>query len=132
MPDLKPVYAAVDANAERYVADLQRLVRQPSISSQNIGVRECAQLLVDMLGEVGVAGQVLETDGLPVVFCEIRAPRADAPTLVVYNHYDVQPPEPLDEWETPPFEAVIRDGVMLGRGTTDAKGNLMVHLKAID
>jgi acetylornithine deacetylase/succinyl-diaminopimelate desuccinylase-like protein len=75
---------------------------------------------------------VLETDGLPVVFGEIRAPRADAPTLVIYNHYDVQPPEPLDEWEAPPFDAVIRDGVMLGRGTTDAKGNLMVHLKAID
>ena len=56
----------------------------------------------------------------------------DAPTLVIYNHYDVQPPEPLDEWTHPPFGAEIADGVMYGRGTTDAKGNLLAHLKAVD
>ena len=126
------VYRAVDEHAERFVADLQRLVRQPSISSQNVGVRECAALLVELMGEVGVAGRVIETDGLPVVYGVIRAGRDDAPRLVIYNHYDVQPPEPLDEWTSPPFEAVIADGVMIGRGTTDAKGNLMAHLKAID
>lgn len=132
MAGLDAVYRAVDENAGRFVADLQRVVRQPSISSQNIGVRECAELIVAMMGELGIAARVMETDGLPVVYGEIRAPRADAPTLVIYNHYDVQPPEPLDEWTHPPFGAEIVDGVLYGRGATDAKGNLLCHIKAVD
>jgi acetylornithine deacetylase/succinyl-diaminopimelate desuccinylase-like protein len=132
MAGIDAVYRAVDENAERFVADLQRVVRQPSISSQNIGVRECADLLVAMMGELGIAARVMETDGLPVVYGEIRAPRPDAPTLVIYNHYDVQPPEPLDEWTHPPFGAEIVDGVLYGRGATDAKGNLLCHIKAVD
>jgi len=132
MTDLDAVYQAVDANDERFVADLQRVVRQPSISSQNIGVRECAALLVAMMQDLGMDARVMETAGLPIVYGEVRAPRADAPTLVIYNHYDVQPAEPLDEWTHPPFAADIVDGVMYGRGTTDAKGNLLAHLKAVD
>ncbi len=129
---LDRVYRAIDAEQGRFVADLQRLVRQPSISSQNVGVRECAELLVAMMAEVGIAGRVLETDGLPVVYGEIHSPRADAPTLVIYNHYDVQPPEPLEEWTHPPFGAEIVGDRLIGRGATDAKGNLMCHLKAVD
>lgn len=132
MADLPAVYAAVDRERERFIADLQRAVRQPSISSQRIGVRECAALLVAMMGDLGIAARVMETAGLPVVYGEIRAPDPAAPTLVIYNHYDVQPPEPLDEWTHPPFGAEIADGIMIGRGTTDAKGNLLAHLKAVD
>src|SRR6476646_8622595 len=132
MTDLNPVYQAIDANEARFVADLQRVVRQPSISSQNIGVRECAALLTEMMRDLGMDARVMETAGLPVVYGEIRAPRADAPTLVIYNHYDVQPADPLGEWTHPPFDAAIVDGVMYGRGTTDAKGNLLAHLKAVD
>jgi len=132
MTDLDAVYQAIDANDERFVADLQRAVRQPSISSQNIGVRECAALLVAMMQDLGIEARMMETPGLPIVYGEMRAPRADAPTLVIYNHYDVQPAEPLDEWTHPPFAADIVDGVMYGRGTTDAKGNLFAHLKAVD
>src|SRR5436305_13025895 len=119
MAALDTVYGAVDAHAEQFVADLQRVVRQPSISSQKIGVRECAELLVAMMGDLGIAARVMETEGLPVVYGEIRSPHADAPTLVIYNHYDVQPPEPLDEREHPPFDAEIVGGVMYGRGTTE-------------
>ncbi len=132
MAALVDIYRVIDENQDRFVADLQRVVRQPSISSQNIGVRECADLLVSMMGDLGIEARVMETAGLPVVYGEIRAPRADAPTLLIYNHYDVQPPEPLEEWTHPPFGAEIVDGVMYGRGTTDAKGNLLAHLKAID
>jgi len=132
MADLDAVYAAIDREQGRFVGDLQRAVRQPSISSQGIGVRECAALLVEMMGDLGIAARVMETDGLPVVYGEIRAPDPAAPTLVIYNHYDVQPAEPLDEWSWPPFGAEVADGVMYGRGTTDAKGNLFAHLKAID
>lgn len=132
MAELDAVYAAIEREQGRFIGDLQRAVRQPSISSQGIGVRECAALLVEMMGELGIAARVMETTGLPVVYGEIHAPDPAAPTLVIYNHYDVQPPEPLDEWSWPPFGAEVADGVMYGRGTTDAKGNLFAHLKAID
>ena len=75
MAELDTVYRAVDENEARFVADLQRVVRQPSISSQNIGVRECAALLVAMMGDLGMDARVMETAGLPVVYGEIRAPR---------------------------------------------------------
>lgn len=132
MTDIERVYQMIDERRDHHVAQLQRLVRQPSISSQNVGVHECAQLLVDMMGELGIQGDVMATPGLPVVFGEIRSLRADAPTLVIYNHYDVQPPDPVDEWMHDPFAAEIVDGVMYRRGTTDAKGNLLCHLMAID
>ena len=132
MGDLGAVYAAVERERERFIGDLQRVVRQPSISSQGIGVRECAELLVTMMGDLGIDARVLETAGLPVVYGEIRAPNPDAPTLVIYNHYDVQPPEPLEEWDYPPFGAEVHDGILYGRGATDAKGNLLAHLKAVD
>ena len=132
MSDLSAVYAAVDREQERFIADLQRVVRQPSISSQGIGVRECAELLVEMMGDLGIDARVMHTAGLPVVYGEISAPDPAAPTLVIYNHYDVQPPEPLDEWTRPPFGAEIAAGVLYGRGATDAKGNLLAQLKAVD
>jgi acetylornithine deacetylase/succinyl-diaminopimelate desuccinylase-like protein len=89
-------------------------------------------LLVAMMGDLGIDARVLETAGLPVVYGAVRSPNPAAPTLVIYNHYDVQPPEPLDEWAHPPFGAEIVDGVLVGRGATDAKGNLLAHLKAVD
>jgi acetylornithine deacetylase/succinyl-diaminopimelate desuccinylase-like protein len=126
------VLQAIDRRFESSVRALQRVVQQPSISSQNIGVRECAELLVSMMTELGINARVMDTAGRPVVFGEIRSTLRNAPTLVIYNHYDVQPPEPLEEWEYPPFGAEIHDGIMYGRGTTDAKGNLLCHLMAID
>ncbi|MBX5445078.1 M20/M25/M40 family metallo-hydrolase [Sphaerobacter sp.] len=132
MTDLSPVYAYVDTHADRMIADLQRLIRQPSISSANIGVRECAELLVEMMGDVGITARVIETDGLPVVYGEITGDRPDAPTLLIYTHYDVQPADPESDWESPPFEARRVGDRIIGRGTTDAKGNLMAHLKAVE
>ncbi len=131
MADLAAVYRAVEAGRERHIADLQRVVRQPSISSQNVGVRECAALLVGMMTELGIEARVLETAGLPVVYGEVRAPAPDAPTLVIYNHYDVQPPDPVEEWTRPPFGGEIDGDTLYGRGATDAKGNLMAHLGAV-
>lgn len=131
MTDIERIYSYVDEHSDQMIADLQRLVRQPSISSTNTGVRECAELLVEMMGEVGIDARVMETDGLPVVFGQITSDRPDAPTLLIYTHYDVQPGDPEDAWESPPFEARIVGDRMIGRGTTDAKGNLMAHLKAV-
>ena len=132
MADLDAAFRYVDDNADRMVGDLQRLIRQPSISSARIGVRECADLLVEMMGDVGIVARVMDTDGLPVVYGEIAANVPDAPTLVIYTHYDVQPADPESAWESPPFEARRVGDRIVGRGATDAKGNLMAHLKAVE
>jgi acetylornithine deacetylase/succinyl-diaminopimelate desuccinylase-like protein len=131
MADLTAVYGAVERERERFIADLQRVVRQPSISTQRIGVRECAELLVEMMGDLGIDARVMETAGLPVVFGEIRAPNPDAPTLVIYNHYDVQPPEPLELWDSPPYAGEVRDGRFYARGVADDRGDLLARVQAI-
>lgn len=129
---MQRVWSVVDQEQERMIEDLRRLIRQPSISSLGQGVRECAHLLVAMMAEVGVRGEILETEGHPAVYGEIQADRPGAPTLLIYNHYDVQPADPYGEWRHDPFAAVIEGDRIIARGSTDAKGNLMAHLKAID
>lgn len=126
------MHAYVDAERDRFVELLRRVIRQPSVSSQNRGVRECAALLVEEMRAIGIEARVMETAGLPVVFGELRSARPDAPTLLIYNHYDVQPEEPVEEWEHPPFAADIVGDRIIGRGATDAKGNLVCHLAAAE
>ncbi len=130
--DLQSVYQYIDDHADSMIADLQRVIRQPSISSANVGVRECANLLVEMMTDLGIDARVAETKGLPVVFGRINEAGPDAHTLVIYNHYDVQPADPESAWESPPFEARIVGDRIVGRGATDAKGNLLAHLKAVE
>ena len=132
MTDLQQVYRYIDDHADSMISDLQRVIRQPSISSANVGVRECAALLVEMMGDLGIESWVAETEGLPVVFGKINEAGPEALTLVIYNHYDVQPADPESDWESPPFEARIVGDRIIGRGATDAKGNLMAHLKAVE
>jgi acetylornithine deacetylase/succinyl-diaminopimelate desuccinylase-like protein len=93
-------------------------------------MQECAELVADMLVARNFSTEIMPTDGAPVVFAE-RKGKLDK-TLLFYNHYDVQPPEPLDEWETPPFEPNIRDGKMYARGVSDDKGHIISRLYAID
>lgn len=115
---------------EQYVNELLRLVRQPSISSQNIGVEDCAALLKEMMEEAGIHARIMETAGSPVVYGEVMHPENEV-TILFYGHYDVQPPEPLEEWVSPPFEPTIRDGKVYGRGTGDNKGQLLAHVLAV-
>ncbi|MEX2425511.1 MAG: hypothetical protein WD401_01995, partial [Thermomicrobiaceae bacterium] len=105
MSDLQAVWQFVDDNREQMIADLQRLVQQKSISSSGEGVEECAELLATMMRDVGIDAHVMPTDGLPVVFGQIAADRDAAPTLLIYTHYDVQPADPEDDWESPAWEA---------------------------
>jgi acetylornithine deacetylase/succinyl-diaminopimelate desuccinylase-like protein len=132
MPQLDDVYKYVDDNKDRMIGDLQRLVQQPSISSSGEGVEECAQLLASMMEEVGIEAQVIPTEGLPIVFGYARADFENAPTLLIYTHYDVQPEGDASEWQSPPWEARIVGDKIIGRGTTDAKGNLVPSLKAVE
>src|SRR5205807_1474710 len=101
----------------------------PSVNAQDKGVKDCAQVLPDLLRRLGTAAEILPTATQPIVFGEIVRDAA-AYTLLCYGHYDVQPPEPLDLWQTPPFEPAVRDGRLYGRGTGDNKGQLIAHVLA--
>jgi len=127
---LNEVLAACERNRERDLADLFRLLAQPSISTQNIGVRECAALERELLQGAGLEARIFETAGHPMVFGE-RAGPAGSPTLLLYGHYDVQPPEPLDAWDSPPFEPTVRDGRIWARGVGDNKGQHFAHVCAL-
>ena len=109
-----------------------RLCRQPSVSAQNLGLEECARLVKTMMEEVGLQAEILPlTEGPPVVFGRYERPRAQK-TLVFYNHYDVQPPEPLELWESDPWAAEIRDGRVYARGAADNKANIASRLSVVD
>ncbi len=130
MLDPKPVHRHIDVHEEAYLADLIDLVRQPSISARDEGVTECAEILARQMENMGVKASILPTDGQPVVFGALPSKDPDAFTLLCYGHYDVQPPEPLERWDSPPFEPVVRDGRLFGRGTGDNKGQLLTHVMA--
>lgn len=128
------ILQCIDANRQRYVEELLHLLRIPSIStySQHApDVRAAAQWVADQLRGLSFQTRVCETAGHPVVFAE-RNDVPGMPTLLVYGHYDVQPPEPLDEWKSPPFSPVIRDGYVYARGATDDKGQFFTYLKAVE
>ncbi len=132
---MKDVIAFIDAHRTRFVDDLIEWLRIPSISSDPAhaaDVKKCADHLAVKLRSLG-AGRVetWPTAGHPAVFAEwIVGPTK--PTLLVYGHHDVQPVDPLGEWVTPPFEPSIRDGRLWGRGAVDDKGQVYVHVKAVE
>jgi len=119
----------IEAHRSEYLEQLFAFLRQPSISTQGIGIGECARMLTGMLEELGAKVQVFPTAGHPIVFGELQG-ESDR-TLLLYGHYDVQPPEPLDQWESDPFEPVVRDGRIYARGSADNKGQLFAHLAAV-
>jgi acetylornithine deacetylase/succinyl-diaminopimelate desuccinylase-like protein len=130
MANLNKIDAYLESNLDQSISELGRLVAQPSVAAQNLGVKECAALVARMLEQRGFHTEVFPTAGSPVVFAE-RKGRSDK-TMLFYNHYDVQPAEPLELWETPPFEPSLRDGKLYGRGVSDDKGHLVARLFALD
>lgn len=119
----------------RFVAELAEFVRFPSVSTQpthSENLRRCAVWLADHLRTIGLEHvRISPTRRHPVVTADwLNAPRST--TVLVYGHYDVQPPEPLAEWVSPPFEPSLRGGCLYGRGTSDDKGQMFVHLKALE
>ena len=130
MPSLNELDAEARTNTDRHINELIALCAQPSIAAQNVGMRECAELVSNMLRTRGFEIKLLPTRGYPVVFGE-RTGRSDR-TLIFYNHYDVQPPEPLELWDSAPFEPSIRDGKVFARGVSDDKGHIICRLAAID
>ena len=129
--DLARVLAHVDAGRDDFLARLVDYVRHPSISAEGIGIAEVAALLMDMLGALGLDAEAVPTPGHPMILA--RRERAPGrPTVLLYGHYDVQPPDPLDAWTSPPFEPAIRDGRVWARGVGDNKGQHLAQLLAIE
>ncbi len=118
-------------NQDRFLKDIARLVAQPSVSATNEGVEECALLVEKMIQEIGGTTKMLKLEGAPtLVYGEL--PANSSKTILFYNHYDVQPVEPLELWKSPPFTPEIRDGRMYGRGVSDDKGQLVARLKLVE
>jgi acetylornithine deacetylase/succinyl-diaminopimelate desuccinylase-like protein len=123
--------AYLSDNQDQFVDELCELVRLPSISTQaNPGVQACADALVETMRRGGLEPRLLPTPGQPVVFGQ-RMVDPRLPTVLIYGHYDVQPVDPVEDWVTPPFEPVIRDGRLYGRGSSDNKGQHLAQLLAI-
>lgn len=130
MIDLKQYDAYLEMNLDQSLTELSRFCKQPSVAAQDWGLTECAALAAKMLKSRGFFVEIYATGGAPVVYAE-RAGRTGK-TLLFYNHYDVQPPEPLELWDSPPFEPTLRDGKLYARGVSDDKGHLVSRLFAID
>jgi acetylornithine deacetylase/succinyl-diaminopimelate desuccinylase-like protein len=124
----------IDGQLARFRAELYDFLRIPSVSTKSehdADTRATAEWLAARLGEAGLTPEVIETPGHPIVLGEWRG-APGAPTVLIYGHYDVQPPEPLDEWSSPPFEPTERDGRIYARGSADDKGQLYMHVKALE
>lgn len=125
------IRAYIETNRLRLVSELQDFLRQKSISTENVGMDECARFLRDELLRLGFAADVATLPGaMPAVWGQSR--RTGGPRVLVYGHYDVQSPDPLELWDYPPFAAEIRDGVIYARGATDDKGNIWANVKAVE
>ncbi len=122
--------AHVREHAREYVDELKELIRLPTVSAQGRAVDETGAAVLARAKRAGVAAEALRADGGPPTI--VGETGAGKRTLLVYDHYDVQPPDPEGEWTTPPFEPTERGGVLYGRGVSDNKGNLMARLQAIE
>jgi acetylornithine deacetylase/succinyl-diaminopimelate desuccinylase-like protein len=130
--ELEKVFKYIDKNSEEYVEQLRRLCRQESISTQNKGIEDCANLVLKMMKEIGVDAMLSRVKGSnPAVIGILKSKKENVSSILFYNHYDVQPPEPFEEWESEPFSAEIRDNKIYARGVADNKGNLVARLMAI-
>jgi acetylornithine deacetylase/succinyl-diaminopimelate desuccinylase-like protein len=128
---MESVFRHIDAHKDEFITRLQDLCRQPSIAAQGVGLEETAAKVSALMTEAGIQSRVIPVrGGAPIVYGEVKgkSPR----TLMLYNHYDVQPPDPLDEWVSAPFAAEIRDGKIFARGVADNKGNLVARICAIE
>ena len=127
--------AFLDANVERFIDDLRAFARIPSISTDPAhagAIGEAARFVVARMERAGLENvAVLPTEGHPLVYADwLHA--GDAPTVLVYGHYDVQPPDPLEDWTSPPFEPEVRDGRLYGRGVSDDKGPMLIPLNVAE
>ncbi|SDM66450.1 Acetylornithine deacetylase/Succinyl-diaminopimelate desuccinylase [Fictibacillus solisalsi] len=126
---MQKVFQYIEDHADMYIDWLIEACNQPSVSAQNRGMTDMKEVLKKFLGNIGADVEELATKGYPIIYGELG--QGKAKTLTFYNHYDVQPEDPLDQWLSEPFKAEIRDGRIFARGSADNKGNLMARICAI-
>ncbi len=130
------VISYIEREKSRSINELTELLRIPSISSQTEhkkDMEKCADLVVNYLKSAGFEDvRIVPTKGHSIVYAQWLGAGKDAPTVLVYGHYDVQPVDPLDLWHSPPFEPVIKDGKIWARGCADDKGQLFCHIKSLE
>lgn len=129
------VVSTINANAQRYIDEMIELLKIPSISAdstRNADTRRAGEWIAAKLGNIGIDNvELIETGGHPVVYGDWLHAEGK-PTILVYGHYDVQPVDPIDLWDSPPFEPVIKNGNIYGRGTSDDKAQLLTHVFALE
>jgi acetylornithine deacetylase/succinyl-diaminopimelate desuccinylase-like protein len=124
----------LEQHQARFVEELCALLRIPSVSADPAylpAMQQAATFVRDQFAGLGLQADIVPTAGHPIVFAEWLG-RPGAPTVLVYGHYDVQPPDPLELWTTPPFEPAIRDGKLYARGASDDKGQFFTHIKSVE
>jgi acetylornithine deacetylase/succinyl-diaminopimelate desuccinylase-like protein len=130
--DLDAYLTTNEARIERELFDFLRIPSVSARSEHDAATARAAEWVASSLRDAGLEATVHETKGHPVVVGEWRGAPAGAPTVLVYGHYDVQPAEPLELWTSPPFEPTVRDGKLFARGSVDDKGQLFLHIKALE
>ena len=129
---MEKITAYLEENRQRNQDDLFELLRMASVSTDSqyeSEVRRAGEWVADQFRGLGFDTELVETKGHPIIYAE-SPPVENAPVVLVYGHYDVQPPDPLNEWITPPFEPTERDGNVVARGATDDKGQMLTHIKS--
>ncbi|HLI91361.1 MAG TPA: M20/M25/M40 family metallo-hydrolase [Ktedonobacteraceae bacterium] len=129
--DLSDIFAYVDQHRQEFLDRLIDYVRRPSISAYGQGIGEVAEYIAGVMKQLGLQARVIPTAGWPMVLGE-RTAKPGAPAVLLYGHYDVQPPDPLEAWISPPFEPTIRDGRLYARGVGDNKGQHFAQLMALE
>ncbi|MEP1642761.1 M20/M25/M40 family metallo-hydrolase, partial [Rhodopirellula bahusiensis] len=127
------VQSRLDDGKQRHEAELIEWLKIPSISSDSSrrdDVHQAANWLLDKMNAAGLQTESIATNGFPLLVAS-TPPVPGAPVALVYGHYDVQPPEPLELWTSPPFEPVVRDGKVFARGATDDKGQVLTHTQSV-
>jgi acetylornithine deacetylase/succinyl-diaminopimelate desuccinylase-like protein len=128
---MEDIFRHIEQYQQKAIDDLIRLCRLPSVSAEGRAIEETAELVSEMLQSLGFRSQILpKAGGHPVVYGELDGASTEK-TILFYNHYDVQPAEPLDLWSSPPFELALRDDKLCARGVCDNKGNIAARLAAI-
>lgn len=132
---MQKVAEFIKKNGERYVSELREFIAIPSVSTKSEhrkDIERCAQWLADHIKKIGLENvEIVPTKGHPIIYADwLHA--AGKPTLLVYGHYDVQPAEPLELWLSPPWDLTLRDGDLYARGVVDDKGQVFIHLKALE
>jgi acetylornithine deacetylase/succinyl-diaminopimelate desuccinylase-like protein len=132
---LGAIDSLVDDEMPGLVSDLQALIRQPSVSAKKQGLVECANLVAETMRKAGISSEVLYLDDksiAPIVFGEVTSRSHPEKTILFYNHYDVQPEEPLELWKDEPFSGKVEGNYVFGRGSADDKGELITRIKAVE